>query len=110
MPAPLWPLYGLCLVFLLTASLGASVQYAHVRLGRWHWLHHGLFACNWLLLAVAVLLGLWWQAWWWWLPLLLLPVLALFPLRRAITRGHRLLALAGFGICGLILLSALIVG
>jgi hypothetical protein len=94
----MWPLYLACGTYLATLSLGASVQYAHVRLGRWRSGHHILFFCTWLTTGLAIGLGWWWEASWWWLPLLLLPVLALFPRRRAATRAHRVLALAGLAI------------
>jgi hypothetical protein len=93
-----WPVYLACLAYLLTLSLGASVQYAHVRLGRWRRLHHVLFFSTWAVTLGAIGWGLWRDDRWWWLPGLILPVLALFPTRRASTRSHRVLALVGLGI------------
>ena len=95
---PPWPLYMACLAYLLTLSLGASVQYAHLRLGRWRRLHHLLFFTTWVVTLGAIGWGRWLEARWWWLPGLILPVLALFPTRRASTRSHRVLALVGLGI------------
>ena len=88
-------LYLACLSYVLTFSLGMSVQYAHVRLGRWRKLHHVLFFNAWLMTLVALGWGWWRGHAQWWLPALVLPVLALFPTRRASTVAHRWLGLIG---------------
>lgn len=93
-----WPVYLACVTYLATLSLGASVQYAHVRLGRWRIAHHVLFFLTWATTLGAAGLGLLGGGWWWWLPLASLPVLAAFPRARAASKAHRLLALAGLAI------------
>ena len=90
-----WPLYLACSWYLATASLGATVQYGHVRLGRWRVVHHGLYALTWISVLFAAGTGIVWGATWWWMPLISVPVLLLFPRQRAATHGHRILALAG---------------
>jgi hypothetical protein len=105
-----WPVYLACLAYLTTLSLGASVQYAHVRLGRWRRLHHLLFFGTWLATLGAIGWGLWLDAGWWWFPALILPVLAMFPTRRASTRSHRVLALVGLGIWAGILAGLYLAG
>ena len=52
----MWPLYLACCTYLATLSLGASVQYAHVRLGRWRNGHHILFFSTWLTTGLAIAL------------------------------------------------------
>lgn len=100
-------LYLACTTYLLTLALGASVQYAHVRLGRWRRAHHVLFFATWATTLGAAGWGWWHNAAWWWTPLCVLPVLALFPTRRASTRGHRVLGVIGLVVWAGILLVQL---
>jgi len=95
--------YLACVVYCATLALGASVQYLHLRLGQWRWLHHALFFATWLSTATALT----WR-WWngveqWWLVSLSIPILALFPLQRASTRRHRWLGVSGLVVWAFIL-------
>ncbi|MFD3163253.1 hypothetical protein [Herpetosiphon sp. NSE202] len=99
-------LYLACAVYCSTLALGASVQYLHLRLGRWRWLHHALFFATWLSTGAAIVWAWWYQLERWWLASLIIPILALFPLRRASSRWHRWLGISGLGVWAMILALA----